>query len=93
MYDQKKIDLTVKYGSFFFAKYFPEYESRNSGLFKKKTKLVPKLSTNIDDLQDLPDNFKLTTTKKCFLAIPIELFSKLMLIISTIGLTHKISRT
>ena len=45
MYDQKEIDLTVKYGSFLVAKYWPEYESRDSALFKKKTKL--KFPTNI----------------------------------------------
>ena len=70
-----------------FATYWPEFESRDSGMFNKKNKLVQKLPTNINDLSELPEQYKLTTTKQRLLASLIELFSKLMIMISVLGLT------
>jgi hypothetical protein len=58
VYNQKEIELVVKYGPALVATYWPE--------------LVPKLPTNIDDLKDLPEDYKATTTKCRFLASPIE---------------------
>jgi len=53
---------------------------------KKKNRLVPNLPNSINDLEDLPEYYKLTTSKQRFIASPIELFSKIMLLISLIGL-------
>ena len=36
MYDQKEIELTVKYGIRLVATYWPEFESIESGMFKKR---------------------------------------------------------
>jgi len=77
-YNQKELELV--------AEYWPEYESRDSGLMKKKNRLVPNLPNSTNDLEDLPEDYKLTTSKQRFLASPIELFSKIMLLISLIGL-------
>ena len=67
------------------AKYWPEFESKESGLFKKN-KLIPKLPTSIDDLADLPEELKLKTTNRKFLASPQSLFSELLVFISLTGL-------
>lgn len=75
IYNQKEIELTIKYGSQLVAKHWPEFDSKDSGLFKRKNKLVPKLPSSIEDLTDLPEDYKLTITKQRFLASPIELFS------------------
>ena len=49
--------------------------------------MVPKLSTNIDDLKDLPQHYKETNTKQRFLANSIDVLSKYLLLTSLIGLT------
>ena len=66
-YNQKEIELVAKYGPALVATYWPEFESKDSAFFAHKNKLVPKLPTNIDDLKDLPEDYKLTTTKQRFL--------------------------
>ena len=67
--------------------YWPEFETKNSAYFAHKNKYVLKLPTGINDLKDLPDDYKLTTVKCRFLASPIEAFSRDMLLASLIGLT------
>jgi len=47
------------------AKYWPEFQSKDSGLMKKK-KLVPNLPKSINYLKDLHEDYKLTTTKQRF---------------------------
>ena len=48
-------------------------------LFLSKNKLAPKLPKNIDDLKDLPEEFKTTTAKKSFLVSPVDMFNKFLL--------------
>lgn len=86
IYNQKEVELVDKYGALLVATYWPEFESKDSAFFAHKNKLVPKLPTSIDDLKDLPDNYKLTTTKQQFLASPIDMFSQFIMLISSIGL-------
>ena len=52
-----------------------------------KNKKVPKLPQNIDDLKDLPIHYKETLTKQRFLASPIDMICKYLLLTSLIGLT------
>ena len=85
LYDDKEIELVNKFGAELVAKYWPEFDTQENGLFVKKNKCVPKLPTSLEDLQDLPEEYKLTTTKKPFLASPVDMFSKYMLMISLIG--------
>ncbi len=65
-YEQKEIELTNKYEHSLVAKYWPELRSKDSGFMKKK-KLIPNLPESINDLEDLPEDYKLTTTKQRFL--------------------------
>ena len=76
VYNQKEIELVVKYGAELVANYFAH-----------KNKMVPKLPTNIDDLKDLPQHYKETSTKQRFLASSIDVISKYLLLSSLIGLT------
>ena len=87
VYNQKEIELVAKYGPALVATYWPEFESKDSAFFAHKNKLVPKLPTNIDDLKDLPEDYKTTTTECRFLASPIESLSKYIMLCSLIGLT------
>ena len=48
------------------AIFCPEFNQVDSAFFTKKAKLVPKLPQSIDDLKDLPDNFKETKKKERF---------------------------
>ena len=50
-------------------------------------KMVPKLPANINDLADLPQHYKETSTKQRFLASSIDVISKYLLLASLIGLT------
>ena len=79
--------MVNNYGPALVAEFWPEFESKDSAFFAHKNKLVPKLTTNIHDLKDLPDDYKTTTTKLRFLASSIESLSKYLLLCSLIGLT------
>jgi hypothetical protein len=87
VYDQKEIELVNKYGPELVAAYWPEFQSKDSTYFAHKNKIVPKLPTNINDLKDLPADYKQTTTKKPFLASSIDVLSKYLLLCSFIGLS------
>jgi len=87
LYDEKEVELTIKYDAKQVAKYWPQFDSVDSAFFSYKNKLVPALPDNIDDLKDLPQNYKVTTDNRRFLSSPIELFSKLIIMASLIGLT------
>ena len=87
IYDQKEVELVNKFGAKLVAEFWPEFDSKDSALFVHKNKLVPKLPKNIDDLKDLPEEFKTTTAKKSFLVSPIDMFNKNLLFASLIGLT------
>jgi hypothetical protein len=77
----------IKYGPELVATYWPEFQSKDSTYFAHKNKIVPKLPTCINDLKDLPEDYKLTVTKKSFLASPIDVLSQYLLLCSLIGLT------
>ena len=64
LYDDKEIELVNKFGAELVAKYWPEFDTKENGLFVKKNKFVPKLPTSLEDLQDLPEDYKLTTNEK-----------------------------
>ncbi len=85
LYDEKEVELTIKYDAKQVAKYWPQFDSVDSAFFSYKNKLVPALPDNIDDLKDLPQNYKVTTDNRRFLSSPIELFSKLIIMASLIG--------
>jgi hypothetical protein len=87
LYDEKEVELTIKYDAKQVAKYWPQFDSVDSAFFSYKNKLVPALPDNIDDLKDLPQNYKVTTDNRRFLSSPIELFSKLIIMANLIGLT------
>jgi hypothetical protein len=87
VYDQKEIELVNKYGPELVAAYWPEFETKDSTYFAHKNKFVPKLPTSLLDLKDLPADYKLTTTKKPFLASPIDKISQYLLLSSFIGLS------
>ena len=87
VYDQKEIELVNKFGPELVAAYWPEFESKDSAYFAHKNKFVPKLPTGIEDLKDLPEDYKQTTTKKSFLSSPIDELSKYLLLCSFIGLS------
>ena len=76
-----------KFGPELVAAYWPEFESKDSAYFAHKNKFVPKLPTGIEDLKDLPEDYKQTTTKKSFLSSPIDELSKYLLLCSFIGLS------
>ena len=58
--DQTKIQLIKKYGPLKVALYWPEFENKDSHFFSRKNKSIPKLPVGIDDLKDLPDQYKET---------------------------------
>ena len=52
---QKKIELTLLFGSRLVALYLPDFDSVESGLFTKKSEHLPNLPKNIEELKGLPD--------------------------------------
>ena len=42
IYNQKEIELVVKYGPQLVATYWPEFETKDSAYFMHKNKIVPK---------------------------------------------------
>ena len=73
LYDQKEIELIKKFDAKQVAQYWPEFDSKDSAFFVQRNKLIPKLPTSINDLQDLPDDYKITISKERFLASKISL--------------------
>ena len=69
------------------AKYCPDLHSIDSALYVRKGKHVPVLPKGLDELKDLPDDYKETKTKLKYLASPIELFKSFITFASLIGLT------
>ena len=70
LYDQKEIQLIKKYGPLKVALYWPEFENKDSLFFSRKNKSIPKLPVGIDDLKDLPDQYKEINVGGRFLASP-----------------------
>ena len=68
--DQTKIQLIKKYGPLKVALYWPEFENKDSHFFSRKNKSIPKLPVGIDDLKDLPDQYKEINVGGRFLASP-----------------------
>ena len=66
--NQNEIDLTVNNGSYLALNIGLNTSQETADCFNRR----PKSPTNIDDLQDLTDYFKLTTTKERFLASQIK---------------------
>ena len=64
-----KVELTIKYGAIDVAKYWPQFYSVDSSFFSYKNKLVPALPQSINDLDDLPSNYKVTKDNRQFLAV------------------------
>jgi len=64
-----------------------EFNQVDSAFFNKKAKLVPKLPQTINDLKDLPDNYKETKKKLRFLASSTSNFNKFINFASLIMLT------
>jgi len=87
LYDEKEVELTLKYDTKQVAKYWPQFDSVDSAFFKHKNKFIPALPESIYDLKDLPDNYKVTNDNRKFLSSPIELFSRFIIMASIIGLT------
>ena len=74
--EKKIIELSLKYSEREVAIFCPEFNQVDSAFFTKKAKLVPKLPQSIDDLKNLPDNYKEPKKKERFLASSISNFSK-----------------
>ena len=66
---QQKVELTIKYGAIDVAKYWPQFDRVDSAFFSYKNKLVPALPQSINDLDDLPSNYKVTKDNRQFLAV------------------------
>jgi hypothetical protein len=74
LYDEKELELTIKYGAKDVAKYWPQFDSVDSAFFSiffsvffsiffqffYKNKLIPALPQSINDFEDLPNNYKVT---------------------------------
>ena len=68
------------------AKFWPDFDPKDSGFFTRKNKFIPKLPSSINDLTDLPQKFKESVTGARFLASPVSLFLYYLMMISLISL-------
>ena len=87
VWEDKQVELTLIYGERLVAKYCPDLHSIDSAVYVRKGKHVPVLLKSLDELKDLPDDYKKTKTKLKFLASPIESFKSFIIFANLIGLT------
>ena len=87
LWENKEIELTVKYGAKQVAIFWPDFNSVESALFVKKNKFVPKLPTGLLDLKEIKEPYNQTKSKLQFLITPIVLISQFITFASVIGLS------
>ena len=66
IWEDKQVKLTLIYGERLVAKYWPDLHSIDIALYVRKGKHVPVLHKGLDELKDLPDDYKETKTKLKF---------------------------
>lgn len=78
--------MNIKHGSNVVAEYWPEFYSKDSALFNKKSKNLPALPSSLSELTDLPNGYKTTLRNSKFLINNISELSKMAVFSSDIGL-------
>lgn len=85
-WEKKEVELVLKYDQKLVARYWPDFASVDIALFVRKNKHVPSLLKSLDELKDLPEQYKLTKKQTRFFASPVEMLSYFITFSSLTGL-------